>query len=202
MKQIGSVITTSPRERHSGIGTQGGERGLATSANSRHVTPDEAAAMMRSLTPFRGMRPATEVEADETLSAIEAMRTPATAKWLNGRIATLLAHYYVANMDPKMMEAVADDWHHALKGFPAWAIANSCRFWLSAANDRHRSKPMPGDIQGLADKEMALIRVAEYWLRVGVAPEAPAQLEKYTPTAEERAEIAKMVFASVYGEGA
>lgn len=155
--------------------------------------------MMSCLTPFHGMQPATDDEAAKTAEAIRDLRTPTPPRWLNARIATLLAHFYVANTDPKLMEAIADDWHHALKGYPAWAIAKACRFWLSMENPRHKNKPTPGEIQELADKEFALVRVAEYWLKRGVPSQEPPKLPRYEPTLEERRAIAALTMAQVYG---
>jgi len=82
-----------------------------------------------------------------------------------GRIATLQAQYYTTAIPEQMQEAIADDWHNELKEYPAWAISNAVRWWMSKDNDKRRYKPMCGDIAERCETEMAIVRVAEYAIK-------------------------------------
>lgn len=82
---------------------------------------------------------------------------------------TLLSQYYVPPVGQtpeqeeqarKINEAAADDWFDELKDFPAWAISNACRWWMSADNQDRRKKPLPGDIAERAFHEMGFVRIA------------------------------------------
>jgi hypothetical protein len=74
------------------------------------------------------------------------------------------------------VEAVIDDWVECLQGLPAWAIQKSCQWWICSKNDMHRSKPLPGDIEGLARKELGVIRVAEIAVERFAKGKAPLRL--------------------------
>lgn len=167
----------------------------------QHPSPAEAQHMMRCLPPFKGSRPATVDEAQETRAAIDRLSVPVTSNWLNGRIATLLSHFWVLNMPAPLMEAAADDWHETLAEYPAWAIANACRWWISAANPRHGFKPTPGQIEARVREETAPIRGAEILLGLGVQRAEP-QPEREVITAEvmaERREAAARIIAETFG---
>ncbi|OWY05155.1 hypothetical protein B6V75_03205 [Thioclava sp. F1Mire-8] len=56
---------------------------------------------------------------------------PATREWIVGRMAALLIHYYTAELPEQVNRAIGNDWAHELKGKPAWAISNACRWWMS-----------------------------------------------------------------------
>ena len=93
--------------------------------------------------------------------AVERLSEPVTVKWLMGRVATLQAQYYTTALPEQFQEAIADDWHHELKGYPAWAIANAVRWWMSRHNDKRHRKPMCGDISERAKFEMGIVRLAD-----------------------------------------
>lgn len=78
-----------------------------------------------------------------------------------GRIASLMVHYYIPNIPDVMQEAVAADWSRALAGKPAWAVARAVDWWLSAANERRRIRPVPGDIEARVECELVAVRAAE-----------------------------------------
>ena len=165
MKVINSATTISLREPNSRTGTQLGEHGLETAASlPKHVHPDQAADMMRSWRDLLHTPIGSEIERQEIEAKIEALKTPATPKWITGRVATLLAQYFVGNLSEQMMTAIAADWEHELRPYPAWAIANAVRWWMGADNPERRKKPMVGDIAERCVKEMELVRVAEICL--------------------------------------
>lgn len=58
-------------------------------------------------------------------------------------------------------EAVFDDWYFELKEFPAWAIQNACRFYISRDNPDLNKKPICGQISKIAEREFVFVKVAE-----------------------------------------
>ena len=108
---------------------------------------------------------ATIEERDFLNDAIERVSAPVTVKWLMGRIATLQAQYYTTALPEQFQEAIADDWYHELKEYPAWAIANAVRWWMSRKNDKRRHKPVAGDISQRARFEMGVVSVARSAVR-------------------------------------
>ena len=69
-----------------------------------------------------------------------------TQKWLGGRIATLLSHYYVVSSSQALNTAIASDWLDALQGIPQGFIERAIKQWR---NEQTR-KPTPADIRILA----------------------------------------------------
>ena len=108
---------------------------------------------------------ATIDERDYLVAAIERVSAPVTVKWLMGRIATLQAQYYTTALPEQFQEAIADDWHHELREYPAWAIAKAVRWWMSRNNDKRRYKPVAGDISERARFEMGIVKVAQSAVR-------------------------------------
>lgn len=132
-----------------------------------HATPDMAHRMMQCSPVFSARRPVSEADADHALKVADYLRKPAARPWIAGRVVTLLSHYFVAQTDEKIAAAVADDWCSMLAEYPAWAIANACRWWMSRENPRKHCKPLPGDIQDRAHIETGPIRSAEIMARLG-----------------------------------
>jgi hypothetical protein len=138
--------------------------------------------------------------ATETLARLR--RTPSD-QWVLARIAALLAHFYVSDLPPAVMEAIAGDWKAEMHGIPAWAILRATRWWLSSENKDRRKKPMPGDISERARAEMKLVtylilacrsyerREDERFWRNRI-PEAP----RAEPSEESRARIDELVRSS------
>lgn len=77
------------------------------------------------------------------IPALEAFLVPADEQWINGRVATLLSHYYVPNVPMELQIAALGDWVRLLSRFPQWAVEAAVDEWL---NRPGRQKPMPGDI--------------------------------------------------------
>ncbi|MGY0793163.1 hypothetical protein ACW7BJ_27670 [Azospirillum argentinense] len=77
------------------------------------------------------------------LPALEDYLRPANDTWIDGRIVTLLSHYYVPNVPFDVQVAAHEDWVRLLSPFPQWAIEAAVDEWLSRPG---RQKPMPGDI--------------------------------------------------------
>lgn len=103
------------------------------------------------------------------------LSTPAPRKWVAGRVLTLLSQYFAPNMDENVSAAIADDWCAMLAEYPAWAIANACRWWMSRENPNKHRRPLPGDIQERCHVETERLRVAKLTLQRGIAkpPEPP-----------------------------
>jgi hypothetical protein len=97
---------------------------------------------------------ASKIERDALEEAMNKLYTPAPAKWITGRIASLLAQYFQGDISEGMMKSIADDWYHELKDFPAWSIAKAVRWWIGKDNPDRRKKPMTGDIAERAQKEL------------------------------------------------
>jgi len=198
-----SVITTSQEAQPSRTGMQGGGHGLAMLVGlqdvPKHPDPELARRMMGSLRAFSAQLPEDEAEAALTMDAIWCLETPATRKWIAARIVTLLSHYFVAQQEASVADAVAEDWCSILDDYPAWAIANACRWWLGRENPRRHCKPIPGDVQDRAHHEMDRVRAAKITVRRGIMPPRqaseraagdltwcdPAEVEKRRKAAEE-----------------
>lgn len=128
---------------------------------------------MGSLQAFSAQRVADDDEARLTEEAVIYLETKAPRSWVAGRVVTLLSHYFVAQTDASVAEAVAEDWCAMLEDYPAWAIANAARWWMSRENPRKHCKPLPGDIQERAHEELAPVRAA--WIMARRGPEAPVR---------------------------
>ena len=170
-----SVITTSQEEQHSRIGTPLGGHGLSTLVGlqdlPKHPDPDLSRRIIGCLMAFSAQLPESQTEADQTRAAIDYLKTPCTRKWVAARVVTLLSHYFVAQQESAVVDAIAEDWVATLETYPAWALANACRWWISKDNkDRHR-RPMPGDIEARADVELSPVRAAQITIRRGVIAE-------------------------------
>ena len=153
--------------------------------------------MIASLRPFRGMQCDTQNEVKQTWLAISDLSTPAPNSWLQARVATLLSHFYVSNMDAKLMEAIAEDWRAVLKDEPAWAISNACRWWLSALNPNCHRKPAIGEIHKRCREETMPLRAAAMIAERGVRVEqTEKELVKFTG---DRKEQVKKIMAEVFG---
>ena len=61
-----------------------------------------------------------------------------------------------------MMAAIADDWHHELRDYPAWAIQNACRWWMGEDNPERKRRPLPGDIGARCRHETREVRFAQH----------------------------------------
>lgn len=145
--------------------------------------------MMGSLRAFSALLPVDQAEAEATRNAISYLATPAPVKWIAGRVVTLLSHYFVAQQESSLAEAVAEDWCAILEEYPAWAIANAARWWMSRENPRRHYKPLPGDIQSRAHIEMERVRAAKITVARGTAtsPHSPPDPPRQPVTEEERA---------------
>lgn len=135
----------------------------------KQADPATARDMMRCFKAFSAQRIADQAELEATASAIEYLTAPASPRWIAGRIATTLASYGHGNRDEDVAAAVAEDWVALLEPYPAWALANACRWWISMDNPRRSFKPVPGDIQERAHRELEGVRAARIMLSMGVA---------------------------------
>ena len=198
-----SEITTLPAEQPSRIGTQLGAHGLATLVGlddlPPHPHPDLVHRMMDSLQAFSARLPEDQAEADTTREAIRYLTIPAPGKWVAGRVVTLLSHYFIAQQDASVAEAVAEDWCTILEEYPAWAIANAVRWWMGRDNPRKHFKPLPGDIQDRAHVEMQRVRAAQITLSRGIASKR-SETEREAVSEEDlahRAKVSAEVMAAV-----
>lgn len=161
------------------------------------ATPEAAAHIKSCLTPFKASRPKDRAELEQTISAIEYLTKPAPSNWTAARVVTLLSHYFTAQQEAAQVRAVAVDWADMLADYPAWAIANACRWWLGHENPRRSYKPVPGDIQYRAHREMEGVRAAKIMVGLGVAAEK-VELPASDPSqARERASAAASIIAEV-----
>lgn len=150
---------------------------------------------MGSLRAFSARPLADEAEANLTREAISYLGTPAPGKWIAGRVVTLLSHYFVAQQEASIAEAVAEDWCEMLEDYPAWALASACRWWMSRENPRRHSKPLPGDIQDRAHFETAGLRAAEIMVRLGPVISEPGRDALSPQDIEDRRQRAAEIVA-------
>ena len=175
-----SEIITLHGERLSKTGMRLGERGLAMLGSSTvpaHPDPDLAAVILRSSLVFNGLLADTEEEVEAVYELVEYLEKPATRQWIAGRALSLLSQYFAPNMEEAVSKAIADDWCEMLSSYPAWAIANGCRWWMGRENPHKARRPLAGDIQEAAYREMERVRVARITLGRGLSrpyePEPP-----------------------------
>lgn len=143
--------------------------------------------MMSCSQAFRAQRCETEAEIAAVAEAAEYLSAPAPRKWVAGRVVSLLSHYFVSQQDEALASAVAEDWCSMLEDYPAWAIANACRWWMGRENPRKHCKPLPGDIQDRAHVELEPVRAARITIARGVALPAPQAEPRMEITEQERA---------------
>jgi len=98
---------------------------------------------------------------EEHRPMVEKLMKPAGREWTSGRVATLLASYFVSQLPANIQAAIAEDWLAELQSFPAWALQEACRWWLSADNPERKRKPHPGDIAARARQETLIVRLAD-----------------------------------------
>jgi len=148
--------------------------------------------------------PPATVTHDERRAALAYLQTarhhhPAPAEdWLKGRIATLLAHYFVATAHESVNAMIAQDWLDSLAPLPKTAIAEACAWW----RDNETRKPKPADIRKKAIEIFGesewerLMRLKIIAASVPVAaPEVKKQEEQpwQKPTEEQKAKVRELV---------
>lgn len=130
---------------------------------------------------------------------IQRLKRPASDKWIAARCATMLMHYYVADLPEQAMTAVAGDWMAELKGKPAWAILRAVRWWMGDQNPKRRQKPLPGDISEIARDQMRIITYLEMAVSAYHRGGEPARIESGrepapdASCAESRARVDELV---------
>lgn len=90
--------------------------------------------------------------AQRILADLDKELAPAQRDWISGRIVTLLAHYWTADMPEKLQAAVAVDWVAILGHLPRHAIERACAEYLAGET---RWRPTPGQIRTLAEARIA-----------------------------------------------
>lgn len=133
---------------------------LPQTSTIQHATPEQAAQLLTSVPVFKLQQPETEEEKAKAWESINCLSKPAPRSWIASRVYATLAHYFTPDHEADLVKMIADDWADLLKDYPAWAISNACKWWLSRENQHHHRKPLPGDIQEKAHREMEAIRAA------------------------------------------
>ena len=90
--------------------------------------------------------------AQRYLSDLEYELQPAERSWIVARVITLLAHYWMPDMDETLQQAVGSDWANILGSLPRHAIESGC---ISYASTSTRARPTPGQILELAQATVA-----------------------------------------------
>lgn len=128
--------------------------------------------------------------------ADEGLTKPASIEWMRGRIATLLSHFYVTDMEDYQVAALADDWIAAMcvDGVPppAWALQAACVKWL-ATDSR---KPKPSNINALVRAQMEWVYLMRSRLFLEEHPSAIAWHPMAKYKAIEAPEIEGRSFAA------
>jgi hypothetical protein len=129
--------------------------------------------------------------AHASIPRIAARLEPAEAGWIGGAVATLLTHFYTADLPKAVYAAISADWVACLNAFPAWAIEEARTGWLKA----ERRKPLPADIVKLCNRAVSKERAAmALCRRIANGPllaEPPPLSDE--ERAANRAAVAKMV---------
>jgi hypothetical protein len=127
-------------------------------------THDQVAHMLSSLRQRQGSLIESNAESFELRQLVEALSEPATPMQRGRQIATLMAHYYVAEMPGGVHDEILSDFAVALREFPAWAIAEARRWWVNDNPKRHR-RPLPGDLADRARLAMRDVYAAQERLK-------------------------------------
>ena len=104
-----------------------------------------------------------------------------------GRIATMLAHFYVSPLSEAEMSAVASDWAEALREFPQWAIAEACSEWLRT----QERKPTPAAIRRLCQHHFAVVEFTR--LKAMRGPTGQQDADRPPVSAKARAEMGRKI---------
>lgn len=149
--------------------------------NIQHATPEQAAQFLTSVPVFKLQQPTTEVEMAQAQQIISCLSKPAPRSWIASRVYATLAHYFTPDHEADVVKMIADDWAEILGPYPAWAISNACKWWLGRENEHHHRKPLPGDIQDRAHKEMEAIRAAKVVMAKGIDVRRSQPKDDYFP---------------------
>lgn len=138
----------------------------------------------RSLRASAQQPVATMAEAQAIMAQCETLRRPVDRRWLMGRIATLLSHFYVSPMSETEARAVAQDWANALTEFPQWAVEEACDEWLRTMDRR----PTIAGIRKLCLHHFAVVEFSQRKAMAG--PDGPSA-DRGTVTSAHRAQMAE-----------
>ena len=123
---------------------------------------------------------------------VSSLSQPVRRDWLQAEVVKLLVHYFTGADLGSFAQSIGDDYDRELSKYPAWAITKARNWWLSANNGRRRFKPLPGDLAERAEKEMAVVRIAESRIaRSRPKQTAPRAEQKPKPKYNSDALIAK-----------
>ena len=86
--------------------------------------------------------------ADQGASTSRSVSQPASAKWIAGRIQTLLSHYYQPGGDDALTEAALTDWVRILGGYDQRLIDAACNRYLTREPKR---RPTPAAIRDMVN---------------------------------------------------
>jgi len=107
---------------------------------------DDVLSTMRlaQFNPDEGMSisPATKAKCEAALTQMNTYLSPPEDRWILGRVATLLAHYWVGALPESVGAMVAEDWVKVLTRRPAWAVEKAIDEWVAEKNRR----PTPAEI--------------------------------------------------------
>ncbi len=134
------------------------------------------------------------------LQAVRAKYPAPSPEWLAGRIATLLAHYFLASTDASISTMVGADWIDCLAVFPKEHLDKAVTWW----RDNETRKPKPADIRKLAIrffgetewekitrlKEMHGLPIVDY------SPTSQTEAAELVKTDDQRRSIAKLLHDS------
>ncbi len=145
------------------------------------------------------------------LDQVARLAEPAPKARILRRVFVLLQHYYVRDISgdtgaaADVQREIAEDWYATLAPYPAWAIDQAARWWISSQNPMYRHKPLPGDIGHQCWSATGDLRAAEIIARRQSAMplEQPqrARREYTEPTPQElenRRAYAAQVMAELY----
>lgn len=100
-------------------------------------------------------------QARHTMQSIQQKLSPADVNACKVAVASLMAHYYTADMPEQLYKMIGEDWILCLKEFPEWAIKEARIEWIK----NNSKKAYPNDIRKLCfkavSKDRAVLMVCE-----------------------------------------
>ena len=154
MKQIDSETSTALSKTDSAIGTQLGAHGSAMRGNLETLSEEKVERGLAWLRRLPQLQPTALPEKETVLRIQSALMTSASGVWISARVAALLIPFYEKDTPQVVKNMEAEDWVHALKDYPQWAIERAVRWWKSHENPKLGHRPLEGHITARCRVEM------------------------------------------------
>jgi hypothetical protein len=139
------------------------------------------------------LEPIDIAAAKTAIVALERYLTPPDPEWLAIRIAALLAHAWVPELEESAMAMLVDDWSEALARFPGWAVAQAARELIGSGPRLTIAAMVEACIRLIADTKAELAGLRRL---VDPAEQERARARAKQREEEERREAERVAFVT------